>query len=234
MWRMSRKPRVVIIPTRAPSCWSRELVAMVVPWARKSTSRASGPVAASPSTRPWEGSSGVLGTLWMRTCRDAVSTTMTSVKVPPTSTPASFIDQTSASRPLPSAGRPLVDGRQGARAADQLLRLRPLEGRHPGGGDAVVVEGLGQLHAARHSVQHRDAQLGLHPLVQRSEAGAAEQDRLGAVLGDGPAGLLHHELSGPFHVGLDLEDAQGRAADGGAPHLHAVAPDHLLQEGLDP
>ena len=43
MWRMSRKPSVVIIPTSAPVCVRTMFVATVVPWRRLSTSSSGTP-----------------------------------------------------------------------------------------------------------------------------------------------------------------------------------------------
>jgi hypothetical protein len=81
----------VISPTRAPSCCSRAFVAIVVPWSSVSMAVGSPSAALTPAIRPSEGSATVEGTLWIQTWAVSVSATMTSVNVPPTSTPASFI-----------------------------------------------------------------------------------------------------------------------------------------------
>ena len=77
MWTMSRKPRVVIIPTTAPSCSSTALVAIVVPWKTPVTSAGESPAleqsSARPSTIARSGSPGVDGTLWTWTEPDSVS-----------------------------------------------------------------------------------------------------------------------------------------------------------------
>ena len=70
MWRMSRKPRVVIMPARAPRYCSAALVATVVPW--KMWSIAARPTPASvqisftPRMNARDGSPGVLATLCVK------------------------------------------------------------------------------------------------------------------------------------------------------------------------
>ena len=94
MWRMSRKPSVVIMPTSAPWWVSAMLVATVVPCSRLSISDSSTPALAQrrvmPSTTPRAGSSGVDGTLSTVILPASSSTRMRSVNVPPTSTPMRF------------------------------------------------------------------------------------------------------------------------------------------------
>ena len=94
MWRMSRKPSVVIRPTEAPWCVSAMLVATVVPCRRLSISDSCTPPFSQrrlmPSTTPRAGSSGVDGTLSTVILPASSSTRIRSVKVPPTSTPMRF------------------------------------------------------------------------------------------------------------------------------------------------
>ena len=89
MWRMSRKFRVVSIPTSAPVCSMVMLVATVVPWTTRSMSSRVTPAISQSSRRPFstptDWSSGVLWTLCTNTPRSDSSTR--SVFVPPTSTP---------------------------------------------------------------------------------------------------------------------------------------------------
>ena len=56
----------------------------------------------TPAISPSDGSATVEGTLWIQTSPVSVSATMTSVNVPPTSTPASFIDRSPGARLLQS------------------------------------------------------------------------------------------------------------------------------------
>ena len=71
MWRMSRYPSVVIIPTFAPVCSITMFVAIVVPWNTWSSSAGLSPASAVssriPATVPWDGSAGVVGSLWTST-----------------------------------------------------------------------------------------------------------------------------------------------------------------------
>ena len=89
MWRMSRKLRVVSMPTSAPLCSMVMLVATVVPWTTTSMSSRVTPAISQSSSRPFstptDWSSGVLWTLCTNTPRSDSSTR--SVFVPPTSTP---------------------------------------------------------------------------------------------------------------------------------------------------
>src|SRR5271169_1111125 len=91
MWTISRYPAVVIIPVTAPSCSNTALVPIVVPcstwsiaWRGRSKRAHSSPI---PTTTPRDGSSFVVGVLWIRVRPDSVSANTISVKVPPTSTP---------------------------------------------------------------------------------------------------------------------------------------------------
>src|SRR5215472_15268210 len=92
---MSRYPRVVIMPVRAPLYSSTALVAMVVPWKTCGTSVGAIPwrshSSRMPTSTPAEGSAGVVGTLWITVTSRSVSDSTRSVKVPPTSTPMSFM-----------------------------------------------------------------------------------------------------------------------------------------------
>ena len=89
MCRMSRKLRVVSMPTSAPVCSMVMLVATVVPWTTRSMSSRVTPAISQSSSRPLstptDWSSGVLWTLCTNTPRSDSSTR--SVFVPPTSTP---------------------------------------------------------------------------------------------------------------------------------------------------
>ena len=94
MCRMSRKPRVVIMPTSAPARSITMLVATVVPWNTASIAPGSTPASPQtlrmPCTTPSDWSCGVLETLVTTTCRSAPSpdrSSTMSVNVPPTSTP---------------------------------------------------------------------------------------------------------------------------------------------------
>src|SRR5712691_9245587 len=82
----SRKPRVVMRPTRAARPSTIALVTMVVPCASAAARPAAGSSARSPLTTPVEGCAGVVGTLHEYSRPDGSRAT-TSVNVPPTSTP---------------------------------------------------------------------------------------------------------------------------------------------------
>ena len=84
----SRKPRVVIRPTFAILRSSIALVVVVVPWTMASSDAGSTPAAASAARTPNAWLSTVVGTLAIFTSALASSTTIRSVKVPPTSMPA--------------------------------------------------------------------------------------------------------------------------------------------------
>src|SRR5467141_2192653 len=95
MWTISRYPAVVIMPVTAPSCSSTALVPIVVPcstWSMagrgKSKRAHSSPI---PATTPRDGSSLVVGVLWIRVRPDSVSANTMSVNVPPTSRPIRYI-----------------------------------------------------------------------------------------------------------------------------------------------
>src|SRR5207244_6449866 len=82
----SRRPRVVISPTRGPRPSTIALVRMVVPWASAEARPVSGSSMRSPLSTPPAGCAGVVGTL--HECRRPDgSRATTSVNVPPTSTP---------------------------------------------------------------------------------------------------------------------------------------------------
>src|SRR5712691_4047865 len=83
----SLNPAVVSSATRAPRRSRMAFVPTVVPWTSRRTRRLSIPSAASPARTAAASSSGCDGTLPTRTSPDAASTAVTSVKVPPTSTP---------------------------------------------------------------------------------------------------------------------------------------------------
>src|SRR4030095_12820437 len=91
----SSKPAVVRTAVTAPFCSRMEVVAMVVPWIKRSTSAGRAP--ASPSTwltaapMPSRRSFGVLGT-FVSASRPARSRATMSVKVPPMSTPICTVD----------------------------------------------------------------------------------------------------------------------------------------------
>src|SRR5271169_6398409 len=95
MWTISRYPAVVIMPVTAPSCSNTALVPIVVPcntWSIAGRGRSkrshSSPI---PATTPRDGSSRVVGVLWIKVRPDSVSAKTMSVKVPPTSTPIRYI-----------------------------------------------------------------------------------------------------------------------------------------------
>ena len=103
MCRMSRNPRVVIMPTSAPERSITMLVATVVPWKTASMAPGSTPASAHtlrmPSTTPSDWSCGVLGTFATDDLALGArrrSSTM-SVNVPPTSTPTRIMPCTCAS-----------------------------------------------------------------------------------------------------------------------------------------
>ena len=87
---MSRKPSVVIIPVRPPSCSSSAFVATVVPCSTSPMSDGSIPaisqISRVPCTVPRAGSSVVDGSLWMMSPCSRPPSAM-SVFVPPMSTP---------------------------------------------------------------------------------------------------------------------------------------------------
>src|SRR5262245_61010547 len=84
----SRKPRVVIRPTRAWVRSSIALVVVVVPCTIAASSRSATAVSSSAASTPKAWLSGVVGTFARRTSPVASSTRTRSVNVPPTSTPA--------------------------------------------------------------------------------------------------------------------------------------------------
>src|SRR6185369_4149457 len=86
--RTSRNPFVVIRPTVAILRSSIALVVVVVPCTMASSDAGSTPAAASAARTPKAWLSTVVGTLAIRTSPLASSTTIRSVKVPPTSMPA--------------------------------------------------------------------------------------------------------------------------------------------------
>jgi hypothetical protein len=83
----SRKPAVVITPTRAPLRSSSALVPAVVPCTTVARRARSGTRAAMPARKPAAWSGRVVGTLATSARPVASSSTKTSVKVPPTSMP---------------------------------------------------------------------------------------------------------------------------------------------------
>ena len=105
MCRMSRKLRVVSIPTSAPLCSMVMLVATVVPWTMRSMSPGPDPghlaqLAQAPQ-HPSDWSCGVLATLW--TCIPRSDSSTRSVLVPPTSTPTRAMGSPCS---FPSGDRP--------------------------------------------------------------------------------------------------------------------------------
>ena len=84
-------PRVVMRAVRAPLPSSSAFVTTVVAWASQATSAGATPrpvvAAASASTTPRQKSRGVVGTFTTSIPPPASSTSTTSVKVPPMSTP---------------------------------------------------------------------------------------------------------------------------------------------------
>ena len=100
------------MPVSAPSYWSTALVEIVVPWKTWATESGAVPLRAQswamPAAAPSEGSSAVVGTLWIALSRVSLSVMMRSVKVPPTSTPISFMGRPlalAAQRPQVVVGR---------------------------------------------------------------------------------------------------------------------------------
>src|SRR6516164_2796483 len=83
------------MPVTAPSCSSTALVPIVVPcstWSIAGRGRSKRPHSSPiPATTPRDGSSRVVGVLWIRVRPDSVSAKTMSVKVPPTSTPIRYI-----------------------------------------------------------------------------------------------------------------------------------------------
>ena len=86
--RTSRKPVVVMTPVTAPLRSSRALVPTVVPWTTVDSAVRSPAPVSRPDRKPTAWFAGVDGTLATRAVPAASSRTKTSVKVPPTSTPA--------------------------------------------------------------------------------------------------------------------------------------------------
>jgi hypothetical protein len=86
---MSRKPRVVIVATRAPRRSISALVASVVPWMKPAMSDQSAPAMSSAmrrtSSAPSDGSAGVVAVLAVAMTVAAASIRTVSVKVPPIS-----------------------------------------------------------------------------------------------------------------------------------------------------
>ncbi len=87
----SRNPRVVISPVRAPVRVSTALTPSVVPTFTCETSFSATPVVAIASSTPLAGSRALVGTFSQEVDPLASSSTTTSVKVPPTSTPIRII-----------------------------------------------------------------------------------------------------------------------------------------------
>src|ERR1019366_2113184 len=87
-WSTARKPRVVMRPTVAILRSSIALDVVVLPWTMASSSLGSTPAASSAASTPKAWFCPVVGTLSMRPSPVWSSTTMRSVKVPPTSMPA--------------------------------------------------------------------------------------------------------------------------------------------------
>src|SRR6185312_15111163 len=129
----SANPRVVTRPVRAPRRSISALVATVVPCARLATDPGAMPAASNAAPIPWiiprEGSSGVDETFAVVT--RPRSTTTTSVKVPPISTPIRVLIPGGKDM-LEEDGlpRPPLDGGDAARP-------RPRAGRRPVGADRV-------------------------------------------------------------------------------------------------
>src|SRR5271155_5810201 len=114
------------MPHSAPSCSSTALVAIVVPWNRWSIVPASSSACRHSSRTPWitprDGSSEVVGTLWISVRPAAVSHSTRSVNVPPTSTP---INRNAASLFVPH-----IDT-QTLRQPTPLPNLPPQGGKEP-------------------------------------------------------------------------------------------------------
>src|SRR5450755_4595745 len=125
--RTSRKPLVVIRPTCAILRSSIALVVVVVPWTIASSPAASTPAAASAARTPKAWFSEVVGTLAICTWPVASSTTTRSVKVPPTSIPATRLIRRAAKASLVDGDDvrldPGVDG-AGPEARGDGLRRR--------------------------------------------------------------------------------------------------------------
>ena len=140
MWRMSRKFRVVSMPTSAPLCSMVMLVATVVPWTTRSMSSRVTPAISQSSRRPFstptDWSSGVLWTLCTKTPRSDSSTR--SVFVPPTSTPTRApiasscccLSRPSSAAPPPSSPPPSSGASPAATAGLRPVHA-PIAGRGP-------------------------------------------------------------------------------------------------------
>ena len=96
----SRKPAVVTSPTRAPRRWRMAFVATVVPWTMRRT-RPAGASPSSPSSTARASSLGVDGTFASRIAPVSSSIATRSVKVPPTSIPATTMRVPCTFRPAP-------------------------------------------------------------------------------------------------------------------------------------
>src|SRR5262249_29363187 len=152
-----------IMPVTAPSYSSTALVPIVVPcntWSivvRGNLVRSHN--SAMPATTPRDGSSGVVGTLWITVCPVSVSAKTMSVNVPPTSTPISRIAASHCFAGVGAAPRPSIahdrDDRKGGADHDK---------RQAGG------------HRAER-VDHRRRRVGLHRF-QFERQGIERTDRL--------------------------------------------------------
>src|SRR6188768_4089929 len=179
--RTSRKPRVVIRPTVAILRSSIALVVVVVPWTIASSAAGSTPAASSAAITPKAWFSTVVGTLAMRTSPLAGSTTIRSVKVPPTSMPAIMASDRSYAEM--GAQQRLVAHQVLHAAVEAHLAL--LEHDRPVGhqaGEVQVLLGEQDRHAGR--LQRRDHARHLldddrrHPfrrLVEQHQVGVAHQ-----------------------------------------------------------
>src|SRR5262245_19966784 len=141
----SSKPSVVSTAATAPFCSSTALVAMVVPWMKRSTSAGVAPARASTvvvaTAMPSSRSLGVLGTLASASRPCASSATM-SVNVPPMSTPICTSVPPGGAHVTIPAMRDLLDRLDGWRD-EQIEFLARLVNHDSGTDDVLDVNRVG-------------------------------------------------------------------------------------------
>src|SRR2546428_3633311 len=147
----SSKPSVVRMAVTAPCCSRMALVAMVVPWMKRSTSPALPPARASTlvtaAPMPSSRSFGVLGT-FVSARRPARSRATMSVKVPPMSTPICSAVLLGRGSGYHTAVRDLLDRLDGWRD-EQIEFLARLVNHDSGTDDGLAVNRVGAILAER-------------------------------------------------------------------------------------
>src|SRR2546428_9144624 len=147
----SSKPSVVRTAVTAPFCSRIALVAMVVPWMKRSTSPGWPPASArtlvTAAPMPSSRSFGVLGT-FVSESRPARSRATMSVKVPPMSTPICTVVLLRGGSGYHTAARDLLDRLDGWRD-EQIEFLARLVNHDSGTDDVMDVNRVGAILAER-------------------------------------------------------------------------------------